>query len=424
MGARTLETEVLVVGAGASGIPAAIGAARAGAKVILIEEDPIVGGATTDFCVDMLCGGPRTGIIREAESLLGARHSLLKEGGGRFFLPSSFLRVFSELLQKEKKLDVITGARATEAMVRRGAERPRVAGVRVGGGPTSGLTIRSKVTIDATGTGAVAILAGCRVMYGRDAKTDFGEEHAPAKRDAQVQQCTWMYLSQQLGSGKPLDMTELENVELGVLVNGVGWFHHNPEKALRAKPRLYLHWGCAVECKDTRDPLAVGRAQVEALGAMERDHALLREHHYAVYLAPRIGVRESSRVVGEHVVTEGDLRSGVLPEDTIAVGTYGLDIWGGNLSRDECRTPGYGIPYRSIVPADVDGLLLAGKAISGTHIAMSAYRVMPIVGSIGQAAGVAAALCVRNRVQPRTLDPRSVRRILKGRKQNLKLTLD
>jgi len=417
---KRFKTDVLVVGAGASGIPAAIGAARAGAKVLLIEEDPVVGGATTDFYVDMLCGGPRTGIIQEAEDILHADYSVRK--GTRFFLPASFQRVFMYLLGKEKRIKVITGARATGVVFKKGTKKPCVSGVYISCRGINDVIIESKVTIDATGTGQVAILAGCRAMYGRDAKRDFHEGHAPQKRDKQVQECTWMYISQQLGDKKPFNMMRLEdNVRKGVLANGVGWFHTDPEKAMRVKPRIYLHWGCAVRCKDTRDSVELARAQAEAFKMMERDHALLKESGYAVYLAPRIGVREQSRILGEHVITENDLKSGVLPDDTIAVGSYGIDLWGEDVPRGEQRTPGYGIPYRALLPKDVDGLLLAGKAISGTHIAMSAYRVMPIVGSIGQAAGVASALCIKEKTLPRRIDPERMRSILRSKRQNLKI---
>ena len=423
MTASVSKADVLVVGAGASGIPASIAAARAGAEVVLVEEDPVVGGATTDFYVDMLCGGPRMGVVKETEHILKQTHTLTP-GGGRFFLPGSFLATFTSLLDREERIHVVAGARCTEVLLKDGSGRARVCGVRIKGAPGTSRTIESGVTIDATGTGAVAALAGCRVMYGRDCRTDFQEPHAPEERDEQVQQCTWMYISQQLGNGKPLDMMRLDHVKLGVLVDGMGWFHRDPEKALRLSPRIYLHWGCAVRCRDTRDPMAIAHAQAEALEVMEHDHALLRESGYAVYLAPKIGVRESARILGEHVVTENDLRSGVLPQDTIAVGTYGLDIWGEDLPGAESRTPAYGIPYRAIVPKDVDGLVLAGKAISGTHIAMSAYRVMPIVGSIGQGAGVAAALCAKTGAQPRDLDPEDVRVVLMGKPQGIALTVD
>jgi len=251
-------------------------------------------------------------------------------------------------------------------------------------------------------------------MYGRDGKADFSEPHAPDEADELVQECTWMYISQKIGGGPSFDMMRLEYVRSGVLVNGLGWFHDDPERAMALNPGIYLHWGSRVRCADTRDPVALAEAQTEALRSMERDHALLRENGYAIYLAPRLGVRESNRILGEHVITENDLRSGVLPPDTIAVGTYGIDIWGEyqGIKIEERVTPAYGIPYRALVPKGIDGLLLAGKIISGTHLASSAYRVMPIVGSIGQAAGVAAALCVQRGRQPRALDPQAVRALL------------
>lgn len=406
-----LKTDVLIVGAGASGIPAAVGAARAvrTAHVLLIEEDPVIGGATTDYGVDMLCGGPVTGVMYEAQEILRAHYSPTPEA--YFFLPDSFQRVFWQLLNAEPNLRVLTGARVVETLVHDG----QATGVRVECGLGRTLTIHSRVIVDATGTGAVSIMAGCPAMYGRDAQRDFGEPHAPPERDLEVQECTWMYISQRLGDGPEFDMMKLDNVRLGVLVNGLGWFHEDPERAMRLRRGIYLHWGCRVRCADTRDSVEVGKAQTEALQAMERDHALLREAGYAIYLAPRLGVRESNRIRGEHVIGENDLRSGVLPPDTIAVGTYGIDIWGEykGITIEERVTPAYGIPYRALVPLGVENLLLAGRCISGSHLAMSAYRVMPIAASIGQAAGVAAALCVAQNKMPRELKAQDVQDMLR-----------
>jgi hypothetical protein len=417
-------TDVLVVGAGAAGIPAAIGAARAGARVMLIEEDPIIGGAVSDYYVDIFCGGPITGVVREAETALKDSHRLTKNGN--FFLPLSFQQVYGELLEREKNVTLLTGARAVHVLVKEANGKPSVVGVQVETGTRQTLTIQSRVTIDATGTGEVSILAGCESMYGREATQDFGERHAPPVRDTRVQHCTWMYISQQLREGAPLDMMKLDHVKLGVHVDGMGWFHQNPEEAMRRNPGIFLHWGCALECPDTRNPMELGKVQREALRVMEHDLSLLQEHGYAIYLAPRIGVREAGRIVGTHVITEQDLRSGKLPEDTIAIGTYGLDLWGEDEGIDvqELRTPLYGIPYRALTPKEVDGLLLAGKIISGTHVAMSAYRVMPIVGCIGQAAGVAASLCVQHDCQPRQIDARELQTALRSQKQNVALSLE
>lgn len=415
--------DVIVVGAGASGLPAAIGAARAGAKVMLVEDDPFIGGAPCDAYVAMLCGGPITGILKEAHSQLRRDHSIVRGvTAGEWFLPASYMRVYREMLAREPNVTLIAGAKVVGALTDYGGGRPSVRGVVIEGGAGARRELGGRIVVDATGTGAVAAFAGCGLMYGLDARSDFGEPHAPEQGAEAVQHCTWMYISQRVRGRDPFDMMRLTASKLVKVLGSNQWYHDDPETALRVDPGRYLHWGCAVECEDVRDPIALARAQDEALAVMESDHALLRENGFAVHLAPRIGVRESSRVIGEYVVTENDLMSGRLPEDTIAIGDYQIDIWGKDSPEDEdCVTPAYGIPYRALVPRDADGLLLAGKAISGSHLAMSAYRVQPIVASIGQAAGVAAALCAQQGWQLREADPGAIRKALRGERQRLEI---
>ena len=237
-----------------------------------------------------------------------------------------------------------------------------------------------------------------------------------------MQNVTWMYVSQRLPGAKTFDMALLENHRCGVLVEGLGWWHSDPDKAMALDTSRYLHWGCSVSCADVRDPIALGEAGKAALEAMERDHALLRENGYTVQLAPKIGVRESWRIAGDHVISLCDLRSGMYPSDKIAEGWYGVDIWGGRDNPELGKPlPAYGIPYRAALPKNVDGLFVVGRAMSGTHIAMSAYRVMPIVGAAGQAIGVAAAVCARRGIQPRQLDPALVQQTVVVPPQGLRL---
>jgi hypothetical protein len=419
---KEIETQVLVVGAGPSGITAAIGAAREGIQVLLVEEDPVVGGGFVDFYTSSYLGGPVTGIFSEMAEMLKKGYSI----GGRpdFFLPHAFSKVQLDLLEREPNLSLLTGAKAVGVHREIRCGRPILTGITVESGPGAVLEIQCDIIIDASGNGKPSILGGCESMYGRESKKEFHEPHAPPERDSRVQHCTWMYFSQQLPGAKPFNMMKLDHVKLGVHVPGLGWFHKNPDKAMELNPGIYLHWGCAIECQDTRNPLEIAKTQQNALKVMDHDLSLLRENGYTFYLAPRIGIRETSRIVGEHVITENDLRSGVLPEDTIALGNYGLDIWGEDegLPVDELRTPLYGIPYRALVPRDVNGLLLAGKIISGTHVALSAYRVTPILGSVGQAAGVSAALCLKQKKQPRELDPGDIQEALRSERQKVVLS--
>lgn len=412
-----IEVDVLVVGAGTSGIPAAIAAARCGAKVLLLEESSVIGGTITAAYVAMPCGGPRTGIYKEMLDCLAQNYPL--PGGTNWFLPSSWLAVMRGMLKAEDRITTVCGADTWRPMVEDAGGRSRIGGVVLVGRDGTEKRAQASVTIDATGTGAVAYAAGCKWMYGREAQSAFGELHAAAQGDLVVQHCTWMYISQRIGTGAAFDMTRLQHANRGVQVLGLGWFHNDPAKALALNSGIYLHWGSAVACRDTRDPMAVAEAQGEAFTAMESDIRLLRENGFTVHLAPRLGIREGRRIVGDHVITENDLRSGMLPGDTIAIGTYGLDLWGTHLAPGEAHVPGYGIPYRALLPAGMDGMLLAGKSISGTHIASSAYRVQPILAAAAQAAGVAAALAARSRTTPRSLNPQDIRRTVSGPGQNV-----
>ena len=434
-----LATDVLVVGAGASGLPAAIGAARAGAKVVVIEEDPVVGGAPCDYYVCLFYGAPITGVLKELHDLLKAKHSPVP--GAQFFLPVSFQRAWGELLTAEPNLTVITGAKARQVRLSDAGAKPTVTGVNIEIAPGRSFEIQSKVTVDCTGSGEVSVAAGCMALYGRDARSDFGEPSAPEKADDWVQAVTWMYFVQRMPDARPLPNRFRPGV--GVLTGISPRGHSGPWPSAEAMhapdPGLYLQWGCAVPCRDTRDPVELAQSHQLAYQAMERDHAVLREHGYQVYLAPRIGVREANRIVGECVITEHDIRDRVFPPDTVAVADYGLDIWepqtreqpdrgghekDGTVEVFGLETARYGIPYRALVPRDVDGLLVAGKCMSGTHIAQSSFRVQPIVASAGQAAGVAAALAAKHEIQPRRVDATEIQGILRGPDQQVQLSFE
>lgn len=394
--------DVLVVGAGASGIPAAIAAARQGARVILLEEDVQPGGAPVDMYVAMLCGGPRVGIFLEMAERLNIGHNLPgrpadpfvrggDDGKDYWYLPSAYLEVLTEMMTAERLLTVECGAPVTRVLVRAEGPRRRVCGVVVDVPGTPSRTYTAPVIIDATGTGLIAELAGCEIQYGRNARADFGEAYGPEQADSQVQPCTWMFISQRL---RPDAVIPEALWGSGFVESNYGWVQKSDKGVAQRNAGIYLHWGATVVCTDTRDARALGQAQREALDKLAPKLAELREGGFATHLAPRLGVREVRRVMGEVVVTATDLLASRYPDDTVAQCEFFLDAWG---EHDKLpRTPVHaGIPYGALIPKGTEGLLVAGKAISGTHLAMSAYRVQPIMASVGTAAGIAAALAAR-----------------------------
>jgi hypothetical protein len=149
-----------------------------------------------------------------------------------------------------------------------------------------------------------------------------------------------------------------------------------------------------------------GRRQVDALLEFFRADLPGFSDCRLLDTAATVGVRETRRIVGEHVLSLEDLQSGRHFDDTIALAGYPVDIHdptgaGGGVDESYRTANAYCIPYRSLLPVDIDNLLVAGRCISATHEALAAIRVMPPSFAMGEAAGTAAALAVRDGIRPR-----------------------
>lgn len=414
-----LNFDVIVVGAGPGGIPAAIRAAQAGARVALVEEDLAVGGAPVDMYVTTLFGQPSVGMSKALEQELLRDHGLYnyesgtKPKGWRFFLPSAYVRLLSRNIRREKNITLLSGTPVIGTIVVDKGNRNRVTGVRIyRNGHIQELY--APVTIDATGTGLVAATAGCQVMYGSEAKSDFGESYGLEVSDGKVQPCTQMYISQRVRNDARFP---IDSFKSGVLENDHRrWAQEQTrEEFYRNNTGIFLHWGVSVFCKDTTDPVQVAEAQAKALTGQSKMMQDLQDAGFCVHLAPKIGIRECRRIKGETVITVDDLFNGTQPDDKIADARYAIDAWGWNIPEEVKRkVKPYGIPYRALVPLNTEGLLTAGRIISGTRLAHSSYRVQPICSSIGEAAGTAAAMASLNKTSVRNIDIRKLQSELDG----------
>lgn len=410
---ETLKFDVAVVGAGAAGIPAAISAAREGAKVVLIEEDQQPGGAPVDMYITFICGAPRVGIYNNLVQELNAKHTLSgkpvetfgrygMDGKNHWWHPTAYLMVLNKFMRQEKNLTLMCGAPVVETLVSTKGNRNIVRGVRI---MRNGVLqdIEASVVIDATGSGLVSSQAGCEYMYGRESMRDFNENIGLEVTDGKVQPCTWMIMSQRIRKDAVLPRHKLKG---GVVEDNLNkWVMPNEmDEMIKRDAGIYLHWGTTVHCKNTLDTVALANAQRECLEKIQPDIEAMEEAGFAVYVAPKMGVREARRIKGEYVLSATDLQQGKMPDDKVADAWYDLDPWGMKLTKEQKQVPPYGIPYRSLIPLNTEGLLTAGRIISGTHIAASSYRVQPICSSIGEAAGVAAAMTVLNKTKVRDID--------------------
>lgn len=174
---------------------------------------------------------------------------------------------------------------------------------------------------------------------------------------------------------------------------------------------------------DASDAAELTRAEIEArknvftIMAYFKQHLPGFENAYLLHTSTQIGVRETRRLVGEVTLTGDDVRSGSVFDDSVAVGCWPIDV---HPSEQEVGVHAmyvplpYGISYRTLLPQNVGNLITAGRCISVDREALGSTRVGATCAATGHAAGTAAALAARDRVQPREVDPAMLRDVLRA----------
>ena len=439
--------DVVVVGGGPAGIGAAVGAAHAGADVVLAERYGFLGGNATVALVMPLMSwhnevrGARARGDDEPLRLLPTDH-----GPGEPVVAGALLELMQRLLQRGGAIAPSEETGYTvpidpEAYKSAALELLDAAGVRyllhafasgVIGEPAqpSGVVLETKsgpivieapVLVDATGDGDLAAAAGADYDVGRD--------------DGLVQPMTLMFRIVDFERARFSDYVREHPDQW----HGVSGLRELVEQAREAGeldlPREDMLFFATphereVSVNSTRVSGALGidvfdltRAEHLARHQMDQIMSFLRkrvpgfDEAYVVQSGTHIGVRETRRIVGEYQLTADDVLCSRRFDDVIARGSYPIDIHdpkgGRGTLLERLPTGGaYDIPLRCLIPRNVDGLLVGGRCISGTHEAHSSYRVTPTALATGQAAGVAAALAVQAGAAPRDLAPGDVQRKL------------
>lgn len=432
--ALAARTEVLVVGGGPAGLGAALGAAAAGAEVVLAERYGFLGGnATAALVMPWMSSftqhhaGEKLGDTRlmptdhgPGEPLIGGIHQQFLErlvrAGGAIppslqtgyvvpFDPEIFKLVALDMLD-EAGVKFLLHALATDVI---GA--PQVQGVvfETKSGP---VVIEAAVVVDCTGDGDIAARAGALYEVGRDPDAlvqpmtlmfrmvQFQRAAFEGYVKAHPDQWHGVYglwdLVQRATAAGELTLTREDILLFGTL--------HDEEVTLNST-RVTRVLG--VNVWDLTYAEWESRRQMRQIAAFLRKYVPGFGNAYIAQSGMQIGVRETRRILGEYVLTVSDLLGARKFDDVIARGAYPVDIHnpagkGTTLKR---LPPGeaYDLPLRSLLPQQIDQLLVAGRCISGTHEAMSSYRVSPIAMATGQAAGVCAALAARAGTPPRQL---------------------
>jgi hypothetical protein len=406
--------DVVVAGGGPAGIAAAVSAARAGARTLLLERYGALGGNLTLGNISPILGTVARGTFSdEMLGLLAGAHPGDKEiitSNGRegHIDPDEAKGILTRVVAgsgarfhlQAPVLDVVKEGSAVKGVI--------------AATPTGPQAFLGKVVIDATGDGLVSYLSGARCDVGRDL-------------DRRVQPTTLEFTLTGVDESRAIFCDgEADKV---TLADGRGYVQLCQEASKRGElpatvtiVRLHKTFYAgernvnATQANgfDTLTLAGIASAEVELRAQVDMVVAFLRRH-VPGYEACRVrssastlGVRETRRVMGDYVLTDRDVETGAKFKDVVVHDAWFLiDIHnptgGGQAEGLPASPPSYDIPYRCLLPAGVDNLLTAGRCISGTHRAHASYRVMGICMAIGQASGTAAALAAAEGVPPRAV---------------------
>lgn len=399
--------DLLVVGGGSAGCAAALAAARRGLDVAVVERYGFLGGtgaSVLDTFYGFFTPGPESrkvvgGIPDDVVAILGQHGAMIERantygaGKGITYHPELLKVAWDELLAAAG-VRVLLGSFVIDAVVEHGAVRGAILANKAGVE-----AIRATVVVDASGDADVAASAGAPYeRIGERASvqsltTTFSLVNVDSERaDAVAKEELWSLMRAATAGGS----FRLPRVE--------GSVHRTPHPGVVATNMT------RVRVEDPTDPVLLSAAEVEGRRqALEyarfmRERVPGYERSVLGSFSTQIGVRETRRIDGEYRLTRADVLAARQFPDAIAV--CGAPIEDHHSGTDTAweYVPGggtYGIPYRCLLPKDVEGLLVAGRCLSAEHEAHASVRSIGQCMAMGQAAGVAAALAVEGGVEPR-----------------------
>lgn len=448
-----LSCEILVAGGGAAGVPCALAAARRGARVILCQDRPVLGGNASSEVRMHIVGANGTGRFDRGQEL----QTEAREGGiieeirleNSVHNPQRSASVFDLILydkcRSEPNLTLLLNTCVTQAQVRDGriqsvtAERPST---------EDRFQISAAVFIDCTGDGRLGSEAGAVFMEGRESRQQFQETLAPPDADAKRLGST--ILLQARRHDRPMPFTapawarQFSRQDLRLRLYATP----GEEQPTHEYGYWWAEWGGTLDTiRDNetirdellavalgiwdhvkngppeerdgtgeREPRASGTNGCEGSQQPAFGTDAFRAAHWALdWIGFLPGKRESRRFIGQHILTQQEvLQSREFP-DAIACGGWSLDLHPpeGVDAPDQApceQTPVpylYDIPLSCCVARDIPNLMFAGRNLSATHVAFSSTRVMATCAVVGQGVGTAAAYAVAHNLSPSVLSAES-----------------
>jgi hypothetical protein len=392
------EADVVVCGAGPAGVAAAVAAARKGAKTLLLEQHGCLGGIwTAGLLCWLLDHANKKGFMAEISAKMAER-------GARTFNAADKPTNAFDVEVMKLLLEEVCGAAGVEVWL-----HTRVASAATRGGRlTHAVTesksgreaVAGKVFVDATGDGDFGALAGC----GFDTGHPESRAMQPMSLIALVAGISAPDIREFYNDGMPKETWASPKDKLRQAMEAGG---HSPSYAkpslFRVRDDLFIlmanhEYGVSgTDARQLTRATLQARKELNALIDGLRGTGGVWKDIRLVATAEQIGVREGRRLRGRYTVTADDLREGRRFDDAVCRVTFGVDVHALDPKKNKgidaqpWRAKPYDIPLRALVAKDVEGLLMAGRCISGDFLAHSSYRVTGNAVATGEAAGRAAA---------------------------------
>jgi hypothetical protein len=388
---------------------AGLGAAKAGADTLLIENHGFFGGVAAwglGMPINQMRPGrqPRSTIHELIiEKLLAYGDQAIRIGEHQLWCNVNYLKVALLDALEKTGCRYLVHTRAVDVLM----DGNRVAGVIVATkrGPA---IIRAKAVVDCTGDGDIAFCAGAETMTETGSLSPITLHLGLTNITGEKANEADMHRVSKLAKHKyPLipkewDVNRVSNTESCFYINHAGTRDIGQFDATDPFERS------RVECLSRRQVLQMVQAM------REYGHEKVRSVEL-IATGPQVGVRETRRVKGLYILTEEDALTGRKFDDAVAWRSGFLDIGFVRLSKMKIHD----VPYRALLPEKVDGLLVAGRCISATHVAASAGKSMGNCVATGHAAGLAAALSVKSGIMPRDLEVAKIQDALRSDEVNL-----
>jgi hypothetical protein len=417
------EVDVVVAGAGPAGIAAAIAASRGGARTLLVERYGFPGGVGTNSLVSGFASGFHDGermviggLFERMRESLYSQGALVKTDNYEPFDPEALILYYVKTLLASG-VELRFHTYVTDVVMRGN----RIDAVIVES-KSGRQAIRAHTYIDATGDADISARSGVGFDIGRAG-------------DGLMQPVSLMFAMGGVDSDKLLrEVTAIEGGPFNGHIDGIEHmiFEDQEDIVTKAKEKGYLVnvprrniaicWSLpgrpdvvyanftriqkvnGTNVEDLTRAEVEGRLQIEEAIRFFRDWMPGFQHCYLLRVAAQVGIRESRRVHGQYTLTEQDVLQTRQFDDVVAQAHYMIDIHdptgNGTHIRRLRKGTSYDIPYRCMLPKQVENLLVTGRCISSTHEAFSSLRVMSISIALGEAAGVAGAMAAAGHISP------------------------